>query len=100
MSAAQWIALLICVVVCVGCLAGLAHEFALTSEQAIRKAYKRAGVAYDRDEYLAMLIDDGEREIDEWLQLARAVGVVPLEPTPIHDRLVCEYIEQAEGWAS
>ena len=31
----------------------------------------------------------------EWLAVLAAT-----EPTPIYDRLVCEQMEQAEGWAS
>lgn len=99
MSAPQWIALAFCVVVCAGALAGMWHELWLDGERRIRDAYRGSNVAYD-DAEVARLVAEGEREIDDWLQLARAVGVLPLEPTPIHDRLVCEYIEQAEGWAS
>lgn len=80
MSAAQWVALLSVVVIGTACLVALVQEFRF-------------------DHRLRATVDREEREVDEWLRLARVLGVI--DPgTPIYDRLVCDQIEQQEGWVA
>lgn len=94
MSGAQWFVVFMAVIV--GCLAVTALSY--RAEQYLRGIYRSQRVAWDDDE-LARMVAVEEAEVDEWLRLARVVGV--LNPgTPIYDRLVCEQIEQQEGWVA
>lgn len=80
MSAAQWFALLAVVVIGTTCLVALVQEFRF-------------------DHQLRAVVDREEAEVDEWLRVARVVGV--LDPgCPIYDRLVCDQIEEQEGWVA
>lgn len=99
MTAAQWIALLTAVLVCLGCLAGLAHEWRITADQTIREAYRKADVPYDDDELAARIAED-ERAWREWAAICQVLDIAPDAGTPIYDRLVCDEMERAEGWAS
>ena len=86
MSAAQWIALLALAAVCLTCLVALVRTFDWSPAAPV-------------EVQLAEIVAAEEAEVDSWLRLARVVGV--LDPgTPIYDRLVCDQIEEQEGWAS
>lgn len=97
MSAAQWIALAFCVVVCAGALAGMWHELRLDSERRIRGCYRGANVAYD-DAEVARLVAEEEAAWAEWDGILRAVDSTPHdEPTPIFTRTVLDDIYRRTG---
>lgn len=86
------------------CVLALWTRWDYAADQRIRAAFAGAQVAYD-DAELADMVDVEERRvevarIDDIMALSLAAGVVPAEPTPLFDALVCEEIERAEGWAS
>lgn len=97
MSAAQWIALLVSVVVCAGALAGMWHELRLDGERRIRDAYRRANVAYD-DAEVARLVAEEETAWAEWEAIRRAVDNTPHdEPTPLFTQTVLDDIYRRTG---
>lgn len=97
MSAAQWIALGFCVVVCAGALAGMWHELRLDGERRIRDSFRGANVAYD-DAEVARLLAEEEAAWAEWDAILRAVDGTPHdEPTPIFTRTVLDDIYRRTG---
>ena len=97
------IVVLVLGILAVLCLYGMAHEMNLASKHEVREAYRKAGVPFD-DAELAALVEAEEAtieraKVDDWLRLAVAVGVVPVEHTPLFCQVACEQIERAEGWA-
>lgn len=97
MSAAQWVALLVSVVVCAGALAGMWHELWLDGERRLRDSYRRSNVAYD-DAELARLVAEEEAAWAEWDGILRAIDSTPHdEPTPIFSRAVLDDIYRRTG---
>ena len=94
----QWGMVLFTVGVIGGMFIGLWTRWDYKADQAIRASYKGAGVAYD-DTELAQQIDD-EQAWREWAAICGVLGINPDAGTPIYDRLVCDEIERANGWAS
>lgn len=97
MSAAQWIALGFCVVVCAGALAGMWHELRLDGERRLRDSYRRANVAYD-DAEVARLVAEEKAAWAEWDGILRAIDNTPHdEPNPIFSRTVLDDIYRRTG---
>lgn len=104
MSPEQFGAVLFAVGIIGACVLSLWTRWDYVADREVRGHYAAAGVAYD-DAELADMVDLEERQvevarIDDIMALSLAAGVVPAEPTPLFDALVCEEIERAEGWAS
>lgn len=68
-------------------------------DQAIRRFYAEANVAYDDAELAAQVAKD-ERAWAEWAAICAGLDIAPDQGTPIYGRLVCDEMERAEGWAS
>ena len=93
----QWGAVLFAAGIIGGVVMALWTRWDYCADQTLRGAFMGAGVAYD-DTELAEQIAEEEASIDDWLRLARVVGVVG--DGSIYDRLVCEEIARQNGWAS
>lgn len=85
------------VAIVVGCLVltWLTHAV----DQTIRRGYAASNVAYDDAELAAQVAED-ERAWAEWAAICQVLDIAPDQGTPIYDRLVCDEMERAEGWAS
>lgn len=85
------------VAIVAGCL--LLTWLTHAADQAIRRYYAGANVAYDDAELAAQVAED-EQAWAEWAAICAVLDIAPDQGTPIYDRLVCDEMERAEGWAS